>query len=151
MIPNDSTFARFYAKLPSDVSPAACWPWQGARSPKGYGFFYFAGRNSRAHRASYEMLIVPIPEGLTIDHLCRNTGCVNPSHLELVTNKENVLRGVGPTAVNARKTRCPKGHPLSGDNLRLGPIGQRNCRTCCRNRIDKRGKRREPPAQKPHD
>ena len=124
-------FTKKYRKLKN-----GCWEWQAATSPKGYGMFYYDGRPSgRAHRFSYEHFVGKIPNGYTIDHLCRNRRCVNPKHLEAVTNKENVLRGNGLTAQNARKTHCIKGHPLSGDNLMTRNYRNtvmRNCKICTR-------------------
>ncbi len=106
-----------------------CWEWAGTRF-RGYGMIGVRGlENRRAHRVSYETFVGPIPDGLTIDHLCRNRGCVNPAHLEPVTNKVNVLRGVGPTAVNARKTHCCRGHEFTPENTLLSS-GRRYCRAC---------------------
>ena len=88
-----------------------------------------------AHRVSYEALVGPIPKDLCIDHLCRVRNCVNPAHLEPVTVRENILRGNGPTAVNARKAFCKRGHPLFGENLyRKVRNGwpARECRACKR-------------------
>jgi hypothetical protein len=96
----------------------------------GYGYLRPGGRQVYAHRFAFEALVGPIPEGLSLDHLCRVTWCVFPGHLDPVEHRTNVLRGVGPTAVNARKTHCKRGHPLSGDNLYVQPRGYRNCRTC---------------------
>jgi hypothetical protein len=76
-----------------------------------------------------ELFVGPIPEGLVIDHLCRNRGCINPTHMEPVTNAENVLRGEGPTAVNARKTHCKRGHPFDDVNTYVYAKG-RACRMC---------------------
>jgi hypothetical protein len=78
----------------------------------------------------YEALVGPIPDGLFLDHTCRNRNCVNPQHLDPVTNKENILRGEGSPAKNARKTHCKNGHPLKGENLVRGSKGERVCRTC---------------------
>ncbi|MDP9224875.1 MAG: HNH endonuclease [Actinomycetota bacterium] len=83
-----------------------------------------------AHRVAYELLVGPIPEGLTLDHLCRNTSCVNPQHLEPVTVRENVLRGMGWGAKNKRKTHCHRGHPFDAKNTLRIPGGTRKCRTC---------------------
>lgn len=137
MIPNDSTFSRFYAKLPNDIRPDTCWPWQGYLNCKGYGLFYMEKDDMGAHRAAYKLLVGRIPNGLTIHHKCLNTCCVNPMHLEIVTNRTNWERGTGrnPTLANALKTHCLKGHPFSGENLRLGPRGYRNCRTCERAKV----------------
>jgi hypothetical protein len=114
---------------------SGCWQWKSGVLPTGYGSVSMRHPNGGwqmklAHRVSYELFVGPIPEGLTIDHLCRNRTCVNPAHLETVTFKENVLRGDGPTARRARQTTCMRGHPLEGANLRLTKEGWRNCRTC---------------------
>ena len=124
---------RFWAKVRIAGTPSGCWVWEGARSKKGYGNFWTDAKKSvRAHRWAWEQANGPIPDGLVIDHLCRHTSCVNPSHLEAVTPGENTLRGYGPTAMNARKTECVRGHSLSGDNLYVDPDGNRNCRACRR-------------------
>lgn len=113
-----------------------CWRWTGYLLPNGYGLI---GRRqikgSRlAHRWFYELLIGPIPEGLQLDHLCRNRSCVNPAHLEPVTHKVNGLRGVGPPALNARKTHCIHGHLFDAENTHLAPDGTRRCRACAHER-----------------
>jgi hypothetical protein len=110
------------------------------------------GRTWAAHRAAYTLLVAPIPDGLTIDHLCRNTSCVNPAHLEPVTQRENGLRGTSPAAVNARKVECVNGHPLSGDNLHIGTDGSRRCRICNRNKGRRRkGIPEDAPPDHPRD
>jgi hypothetical protein len=111
----------------------SCWEWVGHRNRQGYGKFWAYRKCREAHRWSYEHFVGPIPRGLTLDHLCRNPGCVNPSHLEPVTAKENSLRGHNPFADNARKTHCVHGHKLSGKNLKTPPsrAGIRLCRKCC--------------------
>ena len=106
----------------------ACWRWRGATLKGGYGRFSVPGQKTLlAHRVAYEACIGPIPIGLHLDHLCRVRNCVNPCHLEPVTQKENTLRGDTFPAANLRKTECPFGHPLDGRSRR-----QRFCRTCCR-------------------
>ena len=120
---------RFWSKV-DKRGPDDCWEWQAGISPNGYGSFWDGAKNVRSHRYSYEERCGPIPEGLVIDHLCRNPLCVNPDHLEPVTDRENVLRGVGPTAQNARKTHCKRGHLLSEENVYRPTDGFRRCRIC---------------------
>lgn len=90
-----------------------CWLWLGSVDRGGYARINVAGRNAVAHRVAYEEFVGPIANDLQIDHLCRVRSCVNPQHLEPVSQRENVLRGVGVTSVNAKKSTCPRGHPLS--------------------------------------
>ena len=118
-------------RILSSTSPNAngCWVWVGSVDPAGYGKVYIGERATMryAHRVSYELFVGEIPPGLTVDHLCRNRSCVNPEHLEVVTLRENVLRGEGAGAINARKTHCKCGEPLS-----TLPRGVRYCRPCDR-------------------
>lgn len=125
---------NFWANVAKcDGSEDSCWLWIGA-SPNGrYGQVVLGGRRQLAHRVAYELVKGPIPDGLTIDHLCRMPRCVNPAHLEAVTFKENVLRGEGVGAKAARQTHCVNGHPFAGTNLRMDrTTGQRICVTCRR-------------------
>lgn len=119
---------RFWAKVKKTDT---CWLWEGT-TWNGYGqvFVNTARGSVPAHRFAYELLVDSIPDGLQIDHLCRNPCCVNPEHLEPVTKRENVLRGVGASAQNTRKTHCIRGHEFSGANLYLHPDGYRVCRAC---------------------
>ncbi len=103
-----------------------CWIWQGSKNPKGYGNISVNGQSLNSHRVSYEVFVKPIPQGLEVDHLCRVPSCCNPTHLEPVTRQENTLRGTGPTALNAKKTKCPKGHDYDFIDSR----GYRVCRRC---------------------
>ena len=108
----------------------ACWVWRGAIHG-GYGNFSVGqGRFQGAHRVAYELLVGPVPD--TLDHLCRNPACVNPAHLEPVTNRENILRGTGFAATYAKATHCKSGHEFTLENTayRTRPEGGRCCRTC---------------------
>jgi len=92
----------------------------------------------QAHRVLYEWTVGPVPAGLELDHLCRVRRCVRPSHLEPVSRRENLLRGVTIPAAHVAKTHCPAGHPYVGANLELRPRGYRVCRTCHRERSRRR-------------
>lgn len=113
------------------VTETGCWLWLAGTNSRGYGDFY-CGPDlgmQKAHRVSYEIHTGPIPDGMTIDHLCRNKICVNPDHLEAVTSSENTRRSDNPAMQNARKTHCKAGHELSGYNLMIVQ-GWRQCRAC---------------------
>ena len=114
------------------VPTEGCWHWTGWSSRDGYGRFQVRTKGPMAHRFGYEMLVGPIPEGLTLDHLCNNPGCVNPEHLVPATVVDNVMRGNGACVRNSKRTHCPKGHPLSGDNLIPSRLPSRGCLTCHR-------------------
>lgn len=111
-----------------------CWEWTGHRSRTGYGAIAMPRREgktniAKAHRVSYELFVGPIPDGLVIDHLCRNRACVRPDHMEPVTAGVNALRGDTVTAANSAKTHCERGHPFDDANtIRIGRT--RRCRTC---------------------
>lgn len=119
---------RFWNKI--RVSESGCWEWTASKTTSGYAEFSYGGRLTRASRYIYSALIGPIPVGLTLDHLCRNRTCVNPYHLEPVTMRENILRGIGLTAQNAQKTACIRGHPFDLFNTRIRSDGTRQCRRC---------------------
>lgn len=109
--------------------PGGCWIWPGSKSV-GYGLVLWRGKMKGTHVICYEHFVGPIPEGLELDHLCRHTDCCNPDHLEPVTGRVNTLRGVGPTAINARKTHCVNGHEFTEENTYLRPTGGRMCKAC---------------------
>ena len=100
---------RFWDKVVKHRSDD-CWNWIAAKDQEGYGQFWAGTKPIKAHRFSYEMLNGHIPEGLVIDHLCRNPSCVNPAHLEAVTDRVNLLRGVGTAARHNMATHCAHGH-----------------------------------------
>ena len=120
------------------TSESGCWLWTGRLNGAGYGRIRYQGSCQRAHRVSYQMHVGLIPNGLTLDHLCRNTACVNPAHLEAVPHRINVLRGIAPVAINARKTHCVNGHEFTPENTwkRNSWSRGRVCRTCARLRAD---------------
>ena len=123
---------RFWAKVQKGEG---CWIWTAGNSD-GYGRFYFEGRVVPAHRWSYEDAIGPIPDGLVIDHLCRNHSCVNPAHMEPVTHVENVKRGIAADLIYARQaqqTHCKQGHELTEENV-YWYGRRRQCRVCRKER-----------------
>lgn len=131
------------------VTPTGCWEWTGDRNRYGYGSFVIARRRMYAHRWSYEHFTGPIPKGLTIEHRCHawdescaggwtclHRRCVNPSHLEPLTLRENVLRSpLTLASINLAKTACPAGHPYDS----FGSKGERQC-SLCRNAYYRRKK-----------
>lgn len=136
---------RFWSKVEKTET---CWLWKGTKSKSTsdiYGAFprKIDGKTAvrRAHRVAYELVKGPIPDGLVIDHLCRNPLCVNPDHLEPVTQQENTLRGIGPSAKNAVKTECDKGHPFDDENT-YWYKGYRACKECKRESVKYSSRRR---------
>lgn len=122
--------ARFESKV-AKSSATNCWEWLDYKTIYGYGHFSpVAGKTVRAHRFAYELWIGPIPEGLVLDHLCRNRACVNPAHLEPVSVRVNTLRGIGISAQRARQTKCSSGHEFTPENTGTSSTGNRRCRTC---------------------
>jgi hypothetical protein len=117
-------YKRFDAKVRKTPH---CWEWIGAKSDTGYGSIGVEGKTCHAHRLSYERYVGPIPQGMQIDHLCRNRACVNPDHLEAVSPKTNSRRG----AQVALKTHCAQGHPWTAEHIYLRPGSDKKmCRTC---------------------
>jgi len=119
------------------LGPTGCWNWTGHISSNGYGWTTCFGRRQAVHRISYQLFIGPIPTGCVLDHLCRNRCCINPEHLDPVTQLENMRRGIGFIAAQMKRTACPKGHPLTGDNLVTHSLNIHGKRTCRRCRADK--------------
>jgi hypothetical protein len=144
--------AAEYIRDRVQVSPSGCWNWTGYRNGDGYAIGHHRGRWVRAYRFSYEVFVGPITGGLTIDHLCRNRGCVNPEHLEAVPLRTNVLRGDGVGVRNARKTHCANGHPFDEENTLPDERGWRVCKICRREQTRAANERRRRRlGQQPHD
>lgn len=144
---------RFWSKVDRSAGPDACWPWTAAINPTdGYGYIGVGrkGEGMRgAHRVAYEETYGPVAQGLDVDHTCHNgtdcpggascihRRCCNPSHLEAVTHRVNMLRGNTIAARNAAVTHCPHGHEYTPDNTRIESNGARKCRTCIRLRTQR--------------
>lgn len=135
--PRPTPIAERFWRFVDRQDSGSCWKWKGSIGRGGYGVFVFWSPKKSitgAHRVSLKVHGKEIPDGMVVDHICRNRACVNPAHLRLVTPKQNSLEnsnGVG--ALNARKTHCPKGHLLSGSNLKKQPLNGkpwRSCRIC---------------------
>jgi hypothetical protein len=128
----------FLAKIEKTDS---CWWWTGAKNNRGYGNY----RSKSAHRLSYEMNKGKIPDGLTIDHICRNPSCVNPDHLRIMTQYDNNMIGEGVTAKNKRKTHCSNGHEFTEENTKIvvrADGTRRKCRPCHRKQVADRKARK---------
>lgn len=132
-----NTESRFWRRVDlGDRTERECWAWQGSVNQDGYGHFWWNGKNGRAHRYAYELRVGPIPKGKQLDHLCRNRWCVNPSHLRVVTNSEN-MHAPGSRArahLNATMTHCQRGHKLTPENVGIQQGKYRYCRPCKRKR-----------------
>jgi hypothetical protein len=123
------------------VADNGCWVWQKSRTIDGYGVIAANKKVKGAHRVAYQLYIGEITEGLVIDHLCRNPPCVNPDHLEMVTNRVNALRGVSPSIQVYLSGVCMRGHVLTEKNSRINPkTGLRTCLTCYNTRRNERRK-----------
>lgn len=123
-------FDRFFEKVDAE---GPCWLWTGAKMKNGYGVFNrgSGAGTALAHRFSYELLMGAVPEGAQLDHLCRVRNCVNPDHLEPVTQAENMRRGFGFVGLNSRKTHCPNNHPYDAVYTGRGKA-ERYCSKCQR-------------------
>ena len=122
---------RFWARADKSGGADACWVWLGVKNAKGYGRF---SRGYMAHRVAHALNGGTIPDGYSIDHLCRNRACVNPRYLEAVPHRINLLRGNTVTARAAAATHCPSGHPYDAANTVHRKRGSRECKACIRRR-----------------
>lgn len=123
---------RIAAKITVDAT--GCWLWTGYKI-RGYGQVHFDKRKHLAHRLMYQLVVGPIPAGYQVDHLCRTPSCVNPNHLEAVTQRTNIARSSHKMATAMASDRCIHGHPLVAANIRWGKgarANRRNCRECDR-------------------
>lgn len=130
--------ARLQEKI--EIDPSGCLRWTGGLLDGGYGVCWWEGKTRLVHRTIYMLLVSRIPEGLTLDHVeergCHFRDCVRTDHLEPVTGRINTLRSPRtPQSINLAKTHCPRGHPLSGENLYVKPDGRRVCRICKREQL----------------
>lgn len=136
---------RFWSRVVVDET-SDCWVWVGSRGRDGYGRTRVRESSQLAHRVAFATWAEPLRKGLQLDHLCRVRSCINPKHLEQVTARENVRRGVAPPAVQAKRTVCVRGHPLNGPDARLyaGQAGKhRQCIVCRAIRDHARYRRRK--------
>jgi hypothetical protein len=137
-LPEVDRFWRYVEKGPH------CWMWRGGLTGAGYGVFSTGSRpkgtlrSKLAHRYAYELLVGPIATGKHLDHLCRETACVRPAHLEPVSPRDNTLRGIGPSALNEIATECKRGHLFSAENTYVDKRGERHCRACTNYRARRR-------------
>ena len=133
---------QFWAKVEKTET---CWRWTADIDRDGYTVFTVDNKFVHAHRWAYEHFVGPIPVRMTVDHVkkngCTHRDCVNYlEHLEIVTSRENTLRGVGPSSVNSRKTHCKRGHEFTEENTHVATSGKRTCIKCRRRRKQERRK-----------
>lgn len=121
-------------RLPVVLGSGGCWLWSGHIRKDGYGATWIGSRPYAPHRLMYSVAFGDPPEGTVLDHLCRVRNCCNPGHLEAVSSAENLRRGVGWAGRKSQQTHCVNGHELGGDNLYITPAGNRQCRTCRKER-----------------
>lgn len=139
---------RLFPRLIIDPE-TGCLNWTASTTNGGYGHMFVPGRGMvRTHRLMWELFAGPIPDGMELDHLCRNPRCANVAHLEAVSHRENVLRGTSPSAAHARTTHCPTGHPYDEANTIIGKLSHgrgvgRWCRECKRARERRRYRARK--------
>lgn len=126
--PVEDRIARKY-----NIAESGCWEWTDRPGTRGYGGLRVGGKKGKwvdAHRIAYLTFVGPVPEGLELDHLCRNRKCINFDHLEPVTRRENVRRGISCIAAHMRKTHCKNGHEFTEANTYTVGGTRRKCRIC---------------------
>lgn len=150
---SEKEFVLSRIKSRINITSSGCWEWQGPKSHNGYGVLSLPQNlkellGSRVHRITYQIYVGDIPEGLQLDHLCRNRPCVNPQHVEPVTAKENIRRGETGKHNKHRgwlyqrmTTACVHGHPYDEKNTRIYK-GKKDCRECDRIRSRKKTEKR---------
>jgi hypothetical protein len=137
---DEKAIARFWSYV-DRRGKDECWPWKRATPGAGYGEFSAGGVRVKAHRAAVFITQGKIPEGMMVDHICRNRACVNPRHLRVVSPRVNSIENsTSFAAINAAKTHCPQGHLLAGDNL-VASAKTRKCRACFRVKQAERNRR----------
>lgn len=138
--PGVDAINKFWSRVDKSPAHLGCWLWTGYVTQSGYGQLTVNTIQFYAHRFAWLLRHGSLPDSqLELDHICRNRRCVNPEHLRVLTQRENTMLGVCPMAINARKTHCPQGHPLSPNNtFSNGP--RRNWRRCleCKKAHEKR-------------
>ena len=142
-IATSSDAERFWSKVDKSGGEFACWPWTaGICTNTGYGNVWWDGKTRSAHRISYQLTYGPIPDRMTVDHVkrrgCTMRSCVNPAHLQVVTQQVNNARGTSPSAINRQKTHCLRGHEFTPENTYYHPKRKtRNCRACLKLRASR--------------
>ena len=132
VLTTEEAWQKISTKIAKDES--GCWTYVGRLDRYGYGKVDIP-KMTITHRVAYEALVGPIPDGLVIDHLCRNRACCNPDHLEPVTNRANLMRGETDAARRAAQTHCIHGHEFSVSNTRIRKDGTRTCIECSREAV----------------
>lgn len=149
MLLTEDELTRFFDRI--EISPSGCWEWQGAKISTGYGEWWHNQKVVLTHRVMHQHFAGPIESGHHVDHLCRNIICCNPDHLEAVSARENIRRGIGRSAINARKTHCNHGHEFTPENTHITSRGTRSCRACwSRQNAEYRARCRERSPSKAH-
>lgn len=130
------------AKILSNIDVGFCWEWNRKLNNRGYGVTNVNKKRWYVHRLMWTLMVGPIPDGMEIDHMCRNRACCNPEHLDLVTGQVNTLRGVSPASSHAKRDECSYGHEYTAETMHV-VRGARRCRICERRRDKERYERKK--------